>query len=47
MPIRVKANLKPAGDRAPSPHWGPQWRTELPDINYEDPFRDVVKKLSL
>lgn len=36
------------GDRAPSPHWdNGQYDSDLPEIAYDDQFRDVVKKLSL
>ncbi|KAK8106382.1 calcium channel YVC1 [Apiospora kogelbergensis] len=48
MPIRVKARPVSQGDRAPSPHWdNSHYDTPMPDINYEDQFREVVKKLSL
>ncbi|KAK8059393.1 calcium channel YVC1 [Apiospora saccharicola] len=48
MPIRVKVRPMSQGDRAPSPHWdNGQYDSDLPDIAYEDQFRDVVKKLSL
>ncbi|KAK8091116.1 hypothetical protein PG994_000621 [Apiospora phragmitis] len=48
MPIRVKMRPMSQGDRAPSPHWdNGQYDSDLPDIAYEDQFREVVKKLSL
>ncbi|KAI1876863.1 uncharacterized protein JN550_000935 [Neoarthrinium moseri] len=46
MPIRVKSRPISQGDRAPSPHWGQFESAELPDIGYDDTFRDVVKQLS-
>ncbi|KAH6659412.1 hypothetical protein BKA67DRAFT_652642 [Truncatella angustata] len=46
MPIRVKSRPLSQGDRAPSPHWIQYDGPELPDIGYDDTFRDVVKKLS-
>ncbi|KAK8011441.1 ion transporter [Apiospora arundinis] len=48
MPIRVKARPVSQGDRAPSPHWdNGHYDSDLPEIAYEDQFREVVKKLSL
>ncbi|KAK8029109.1 ion transporter [Apiospora marii] len=45
MPIRVKVRPTSQGDRAPSPHWdNGQYDADLPDIAYDDQFRDVVKK---
>ncbi|KAH7035642.1 uncharacterized protein B0I36DRAFT_421347 [Microdochium trichocladiopsis] len=46
MPIRVKSKPAPASE-ALSPRSGSFWHTELPDIDHEDTFRTVVKKLSL
>jgi len=51
MPVRVKSRPlggPEAGLRTPSPvgrqvHFGP----ELPDITFDDSFREVVKKLSM
>ncbi|KAK6087579.1 ion transporter [Seiridium cupressi] len=47
MPIRVKSRPISQGDRAPSPHWAQHDSGELPDIGYDDTFREVVKKLSV
>jgi hypothetical protein len=46
MPIRVKSRPISQGDRLPSPSWAPYESGELPEIGYDDAFRDVVKKLS-
>ncbi|KAI1143095.1 ion transporter [Hypoxylon sp. FL0543] len=45
MPIRVKSRALPTPDRALSPISSHQ-EVQLPDIEHEDAFRDVIKKLS-
>lgn len=47
MPIRVKSRPQSMGDRADSPHPWTANDYEMPDINHDDAFRDVVKKLSM
>ncbi|KAI1163737.1 ion transporter [Nemania serpens] len=45
-PIRIKSIAMPS-ERLSSPHHAPeQSDVELPDIAHDDPFRDVVKKIS-
>ncbi|KAI8962334.1 hypothetical protein F5Y11DRAFT_365990 [Daldinia sp. FL1419] len=46
MPIRVKSRHLPTPDRALSPISTPT-EVPLPDIDHDDAFRDVVKKLSI
>ncbi|OTA69129.1 ion transporter [Hypoxylon sp. EC38] len=45
MPIRVKSRALPTPDRALSPI-SSHPEVQLPDIEHEDAFRDVIKKLS-
>jgi hypothetical protein len=49
MPVRVKPrplSQPEAGIRTPSPY-GARLYNELPEIDEEDNFRDVIKKLSV
>jgi hypothetical protein len=49
MPLRVKSrplSQHEAGPRTPSP-FRPRYFGELPDIEHDDSFREVIKKLSM
>lgn len=45
MPLRVKSRNLP-GERLPSPHVSEPSDVELPEIDHNDSFRDVIKKIS-
>lgn len=47
MPIRVKSKRPQSAARDASPASVRYHDYELPDIGPDDPFREVVKKLSL
>jgi len=49
MPLRVKSrplSQHDNGPRTPSP-FGARYSGELPDIEHDDSFREVIKKLSM
>ncbi|KAI0600080.1 ion transporter [Biscogniauxia sp. FL1348] len=47
MPVRVKSRRPAQTERLPSPAFGPRPTVQLPIIDHDDAFRDVVKKLSI
>lgn len=49
MPLRVKSrplSQEEPGPRTPSP-FSPRYLGALPDIEHDDSFREVIKKLSV